>query len=50
MLETIERGAKLTRMSSLRVQCLAMSLDGFIAGPGQAVNNPLGIVASRALV
>src|SRR4249920_2673100 len=30
-------------MSRLKVQCLAMSLDGFSAGPDQDDANPLGV-------
>jgi len=30
-------------MSKLRVQIFAMSLDGFSAGPGQNLQNPLGV-------
>jgi dihydrofolate reductase len=30
-------------MSILRVQCLAMSLDGFSAGPAQDLDHPLGV-------
>ena len=30
-------------MSKLRVNCFAMSLDGFSAGPNQDLNNPLGV-------
>jgi dihydrofolate reductase len=30
-------------MSKLRVNCFAVSLDGFGAGPNQDVNNPLGV-------
>ena len=29
-------------MSKLRLK-ISMSLDGFVAGPGQSVENPLGI-------
>lgn len=30
-------------MSRLKVQCFAMSLDGFSAGPDQDLDNPLGV-------
>jgi len=30
-------------MSKLRVHCFGISVDGFGAGPGQDVNNPLGV-------
>jgi dihydrofolate reductase len=30
-------------MSKLRINCFAISLDGFGAGPNQDVNNPLGV-------
>jgi hypothetical protein len=30
-------------MSKLRVQCFALSLDGYGAGPNQDLENPLGI-------
>jgi len=30
-------------MTKLRVQCFSLSLDGFGAGPGQDLDNPLGI-------
>lgn len=30
-------------MSKLRVNCFSLSLDGFGAGPGQSLENPLGI-------
>ncbi len=30
-------------MSKLRVESLSMSLDGFIAGPHQSLDNPLGV-------
>src|SRR5256885_8881034 len=30
-------------MSKVRVQCFAVSLDGYGAGPGQDVNHPLGV-------
>lgn len=30
-------------MSKLRVQCFAMSIDGFSAGPNQDLQNPLGV-------
>ena len=29
-------------MSRLRVHCFSISLDGFGAGPGQDLDNPLG--------
>src|SRR3977135_3393130 len=32
-----------TRMSKLRVQCFAMSIDGYSAGPNQNLENPLGV-------
>jgi hypothetical protein len=31
-------------VSHLKVQCFAMSLDGFSAGPDQDLDNPLGVV------
>ena len=34
-------------MSKLRVHNLAMSLDGFVAGPSQDLDNPLGIGGTR---
>jgi dihydrofolate reductase len=30
-------------MSKLRVHCFSMSLDGYGAGPGQTLDNPLGV-------
>ena len=30
-------------MSTLRVESLSLSLDGFGAGPGQALQHPLGV-------
>lgn len=30
-------------MSKLRVHCFSLSLDGYGAGPGQDMNNPLGV-------
>ncbi len=33
-------------MSKLRFK-ISMSLDGFVAGPGQSVENPLGIGGGR---
>src|SRR4026208_1408208 len=33
-------------MSKLRLK-ISMSLDGFVAGPGQSVDNPLGIGGMR---
>ena len=30
-------------MSKLRVNCFAISVDGFGAGPSQDLNNPLGV-------
>jgi dihydrofolate reductase len=30
-------------MSKLRVDCFAVSIDGFSAGPGQDIDNPVGI-------
>jgi len=30
-------------MSKLRVECISVSLDGFSAGPGQDLDNPMGI-------
>lgn len=30
-------------MSKLRVNCFTVSLDGFAAGPGQSLDNPLGV-------
>jgi dihydrofolate reductase len=30
-------------MAKLRVQALSMSVDGYIAGPNQSVDNPLGV-------
>lgn len=30
-------------MSQLRVDCFAMSLDGFVAGPDQSLEHPLGV-------
>ncbi|PYQ30196.1 MAG: deaminase, partial [Acidobacteria bacterium] len=33
-------------MSKLRVK-ISMSLDGFVAGPSQSVENPLGIGGTR---
>ncbi len=35
-------------MSKLRFK-ISMSLDGFIAGPGQSVENPLGIGSGERL-
>jgi dihydrofolate reductase len=34
-------------MPKLRVHNLAMSLDGYVAGPDQSVDNPLGVGGSR---
>jgi len=34
-------------MSKVRVHNLAMSLDGFVAGPDQSVDNPLGVGGGR---
>jgi dihydrofolate reductase len=34
-------------MSRLRVHCLAMSLDGYVAGPGQDADHPLGVGGER---
>ncbi|HEX6135301.1 MAG TPA: hypothetical protein VFZ24_15130, partial [Longimicrobiales bacterium] len=34
-------------MGKLRVHTLAMSLDGFIAGPDQGIANPLGVGGER---
>jgi dihydrofolate reductase len=30
-------------MSKLRVQCFGVSIDGYSAGPGQSLENPLGV-------
>ncbi|MBL7496497.1 dihydrofolate reductase [Frankia sp. CNm7] len=30
-------------MTKLRAHCLSMSLDGYMAGPAQSVDNPLGV-------
>src|SRR3954447_19518105 len=30
-------------MSQLRVHCLSMSLDGYVAGPDQSLEEPLGV-------
>ena len=38
-----ENKRKLPVISKLRVQCFAVSLDGFGAGPNQNINNPLGV-------
>jgi hypothetical protein len=35
-------------MSNLRFK-ISMSLDGFVAGPGQSVDNPLGIAVGGDL-
>jgi dihydrofolate reductase len=34
-------------MSKLRVHNLTMSLDGYVAGPGQSLDNPLGVGGER---
>jgi hypothetical protein len=34
-------------MPRLRVHNLAMSVDGYVAGPGQDVDNPLGVGGPR---
>ena len=38
-----DRPAKLRAMPKLRVHNLAMSLDGYVAGPDQSTDNPLGV-------
>jgi dihydrofolate reductase len=34
-------------MSQLRVHCLSMSLDGYVAGPDQTLEHPLGVGGER---
>ena len=34
-------------MSQLRVHCLSMSLDGYVAGPDQSLEEPLGVGGER---
>src|SRR2546430_15166278 len=34
-------------MPKLRVHNLTMSLDGYVAGPGQSLDNPLGVDGER---
>jgi dihydrofolate reductase len=34
-------------MTKLRVHCLSMSLDGYVAGPDQSLDNPLGVGGER---
>ena len=34
-------------MPKLRVHCLTMSLDGYVAGPDQSLDNPLGVGGGR---
>jgi dihydrofolate reductase len=34
-------------MSQLRVHCLSMSLDGYVAGPEQGLDEPLGVGGER---
>jgi hypothetical protein len=34
-------------MAKLRVHNIAMSIDGYMAGPNQTVDNPLGIGGTR---
>ena len=36
-------------MSKLRVQCFGVSLDGYGAGPGQDLENPLGVRGSEIM-
>src|SRR5215207_3820083 len=34
-------------VSELRVHCLSMSLDGYVAGPDQSLEEPLGVGGER---
>ena len=43
MVEDLERNAGAKTMSQVKVSALTVSLDGFGAGPGQDLKNPLGI-------
>jgi dihydrofolate reductase len=45
MSSAVSRG--LLRMTELRVHNLSMSLDGYVAGPGQTMEEPLGLGGER---